>query len=119
MTKESNYGKVITGSGELEIIDFVQANYLDNRTITVASLEDGSYALLVENPESSGRNTISKMWLSKESTVGLFSTISMHFEAKGINLLDELKQAVNSDGKISYGISDNLQKLKDDDKTSS
>jgi hypothetical protein len=37
----------------------------------------------------------------------------MHFEAKGINILDEIKQAVNSDGKISYGISDNLKKIND------
>jgi hypothetical protein len=111
--ENSKYGKIVTGIGELEIIDFVQANYVDNRTITVASLEDGSYALAVENPESSGRATTSKMWLSKESTIALFSTISMHFEAKGINILDEIKQAVNSDGKISYGISDNLKKIND------
>ena len=113
--EKNKYGKVVTGSGELEVIDFVQATYVDNRVITVASLEDGSYALAVENPASSGRNPTSQMWLSKESTIGLFSTISMHFEAKGINLLDEIKQAVKSNGKISYSISDNLQKINQDE----
>jgi len=117
--KDSKYGKVVTGSGELEIIDFVQATFKDNRVITVATLEDGSYALLVENPESSGRNAVSKMWLSKESTLGLFSTISMLFEAKGIDMIEELRQTVNSDGKISYGLSDNLQKLKDNEEATS
>jgi hypothetical protein len=110
--EESGYGKVITGNGStIAIADYVQANYKDNRLISVSTLEDGSYVLLVENPESSGRATSNQMWLSQESVIGLVGTIMLHMEAKGIDMEQLMRAAVNPGSSIiQYSMSDNLQK---------
>jgi len=49
------YGKITIGYGtseqkELQIIDFVQAHFKDNRVITISQIEDGSFVSAVENP---------------------------------------------------------------------
>lgn len=97
------YGYITVGSKDepkqINIIEFIQATFNDNRLITVAELEDGSYCLTVENPESSGRHSQNKMWLSKESFVGLLTTSMMFFEAKGENMQELIKQATNSGGR--------------------
>ncbi len=110
--KTEDYGKIITGDGsQLSISDYVQANYKDNRVISVGTLEDGSYVLSVENPESSGRATKNQMWLSKESMIGLVGTIMLHMDAKGINMEELLRDSVNPSSKtIQYSMSDNLKR---------
>lgn len=113
--EKPNYGKVVTPEGELTIIDFVRARYIDNRLVSVASVEDGSFILSVENPESTGRNPSNKMWLSKESLVGLFSTISLLFEAKDMDMQELLLSAVDPSRLISYELSPNLKRPFEDE----
>lgn len=108
---ENKYGTITVGtagdSKELAITDFIRAQYVDHRLISIVGIEDGSTALLVENPESSGRATSQNMRLSKESLIGLLSTIMLYYSLKGINLEAELKAASAKD-KIEYSGSDNL-----------
>ncbi|GAA4391780.1 hypothetical protein [Hymenobacter koreensis] len=108
----SNYGTVTTGFGtaqqrELPITDFVQANYVNNRVISVMGINGESIVASVENPESSGRNPKQVMYLSRESFVGLLSTGFLYFSCKGESLEDLLKEAVQKQA-IEYNYSDNL-----------
>lgn len=108
----NDYGKIITGDGtQIAVADYVRANYKDNRLISVSTLEDGSYVLVIENPASSGRATSNQMWLSQESVIGLVGTIMLHMEAKGINMEQLMRAAVNpGTNLIYYSMSDNLEK---------
>lgn len=108
---ENKYGTITVGtagdSKQLAISDYIRAQYADHRLVSVVGIEDGSTVLLVENPESSGRATSQNMRLSKESLIGLLSTIMLYYSLKGINLEAELKAASTKD-KIEYSGSDNL-----------
>jgi hypothetical protein len=108
-------GKVTVGYGtsfekEMEVVDFFQAKYSDNRLISICEIENGSLLAVVENPQSTGRNTQSSIWLSKESFIGMISTAFLYFEAKGESFQDLLKSAVEN-GHIDYTFSDNLNAL--------
>lgn len=108
-------GKVTVGFGtteqrEMEIIDFVQAEFKDHRLISISEIEDGSLVTVVENPKSSGRNTQATIWLSKESFVGMLSTAFIYFSAKGQDLGKLMQEAVERN-KIDYTFSDNLTAL--------
>jgi len=108
-------GKIIVGYGtaeqrELEIVDFVQAEYKDHRLISISQIEDGSFAAVVENPQSSGRNTQTTIWLSKESFLGMLSTAFLYFSAKGEDLGELMKDVVEKDD-IQYSHSDNLTSI--------
>lgn len=109
--EKSKYGTITVGtpndSKQLEILDFIRAEYTDHRLISVVGIEDGTTALLIENPESSGRATTNTMRLSRESLIGLLSTIMLYYSLKGIDLEAELKAAAKKD-KIEYSGSDNL-----------
>jgi len=113
--KES-YGKVTVGVGSLEqkeinIIDFVQASFKDNRLITISTLEnDEGYLLSIENPQSSGRNLTQNMWLSKESFMGLITTSFIFWNCKNVDL-EKLLQMSVADNDVDYRISDNLQQF--------
>lgn len=110
------YGKITVGYGtslqkELQIIDFVQAKYKDNRVITVSEIEDGSFTATVENLISTDRNPQSTIWLSKESFMGLLTTAMMYFTIKGEDIQKEVELSL--DGKqIDYSFSDNLTEFK-------
>ena len=109
--KQAKYGQLTAGPPserkQLNIIDFVQANFNDNRTVTVSEVEDGSYCITVENAVSTGRNPQSSIWLSKESVVAMSATILVYFGVKGISMEDMLKEAVK-DGIVDYKCSDNI-----------
>ena len=105
-------GKITVGFGtkeqrELAIEEFVQSRFKDSRLFSILKIEDGSFAISIENPPSTGR-TNQQMWLSKESLVGLTSAIMLYFEVKGENLTDLLKDATNNE-KIEYSYSDNIE----------
>lgn len=107
------YGKIRVGVGtnqqkELEIIDFVQARFKNNRIISISQIEDGSFVGAVENPPSSGRSTQSTIWLSKESFFGLLSTAMLYFNLKGEDMQKLLEESVEG-GKVDYSFSDNLK----------
>ena len=106
------YGKITVGYGtpdqkELQIVDFLQAQFKDHRLISISEIEDGSIASAVENPPSTGRHSQASIWLSKESLIGLLSTAILYFNLKGEDLEDLFKQAVAKD-EIEYTYSDNL-----------
>ena len=105
-------GKITVGYGtaeqrELEIVDFVQAEFKDHRLISISQIEDGSLVAVVENPVSSGRNTQATIWLSKESFVGMLSAAFLYFSAKGEDLGELMKSVIESEY-INYTYSDNL-----------
>jgi hypothetical protein len=106
------YGKVTVGSGtsqqrEIEISEFLQANFKDNRLASVIKLEDGSFICGVENPSSSGRNAQSTIWLTKESLIGMIATAALYFKIKGEDLQDLIEDSAQSED-IEYRYSDNL-----------
>lgn len=108
-------GKVTIGYGsdeqkELEILDFVQAEYISNRLISISQLEDETFILSVENPKSSGRNEQSIMRLSEESFMGLVSTCMLYLSAKEYDIQELLSKSVR-DNKVEYCFSDNLKGL--------
>lgn len=108
------YGKITVGYGtsdqkELQVVDFLQAKFKDNRVISISQIEDGTFIGAVENPPSTGRNTQSTIWLSKESLIGLLSTAMLYFNIKGEDLQSLLEQSTQGKD-IDYSISDNLQK---------
>jgi hypothetical protein len=105
-------GKITVGYGtaeqrELEITDFIQANFLDNRLISISGIEDGSIVAAVENPASSGRNTQATIWLSKESFVGMIASAFIYFSSKGEDLGELTKDCVIKND-IEYSYSDGL-----------
>jgi hypothetical protein len=111
--KEEGYGSVSYYDEnyikhEHKIVDHIQARYVDNRLITIAGVDDGTTILSVENPESTGRAKTSQMRLSRESMVGLLSTVMLYYDAKGINLQKELEETAVG-GKIEYSVTDNLK----------
>lgn len=113
--KPKSRGKVTVGYGQsgqsdLEIVDFVQAEYLDHRLVSISQLEDESYCLVVENPISTSRNPQSVMRLSKESFIGLLSTSFLYFSCKGEDLGEMMKEVVESEN-IQYTFSDNLKAI--------
>jgi hypothetical protein len=113
------YGSVVVGCGlgqiqkELAVIDFVQSEYKDHRLITTALLEDNSYIVSVENPESSGRNSSNTLRLSEESYIGLVSNAYLYFTAKGMDMEAMLKNAIDQKHQIEYSYSDNLIPIDD------
>lgn len=108
------YGKITVGVGtaerrELEVVDFVQAKYIDGRTVSVSQIEDDSMTITVENIPSSGRAAQANIWLSKESVIAVLSTAILYFNLKGQDLEELFKTSIESD-KIDYRFSDNLKK---------
>lgn len=106
-------GKITVGLGadqrEVEITDFVQSTFKNNRIVSVAGLEDGGMVLSVENPPSTGRATQANIWLSEESVLGLISTCFLYFSSKGKNVEDLFLNSVNNSDMVDFVYSDNLK----------
>lgn len=107
-------GSIIVGYGtsqqrEVEIANYLQANFKDHRLISVMQLVDNSYVVGVENPESTGRGTKSTIWLSQESLIGVLTTSILYFTKKGVDLEKILKEAVSSKETIDFIHSGNLK----------
>lgn len=92
------------GSKQLDIIDLIRSEFKDHRLITVAKLEDNSFMLSVENPQSSGRAIQSNMRLTEESLLGLLASCMIYFEHNSIDLSNKLLELINSDN-IQYSYS--------------
>jgi hypothetical protein len=105
-------GKITVGEEgqkkQLEIIDFVQAQFKDNRLIAIAGIEDGTLVLSIENPLSTGRSGQTNIWLSKESALGLMSTCFLYFGCKGENIEKLFMDSVANNDLIDFTCSDNL-----------
>lgn len=102
--------KVGTATNEpklLKIVEYVQAQFDGGRIISVNEIEDGSFAISVENPNNSDRSSQS-IWLHRESLVGVISTVMLMFNLKDLDLLALIEEA--SGGKdIDYNFSKKLQ----------
>lgn len=95
---------------ELEVTDFVKANYKDGREISLITAEDDSVFLEVTNPEGSGRNPEQILRLSPESLIGVLSTAFIYYSAKNIDMGQELQKALAASAEqIHFQFSDNLQ----------
>lgn len=113
------YATIAAGSPserKIAIIDFIQAVFLDNRVVSISSLENNEgYILAVENVKSSGREPMASMWLSEESFMGLFGAAVIFWNCKGVDLEKMMeKSAVNNE--VKYRISDNLKDFQNADK---
>lgn len=109
---KTEYGTITVATGtaqqrELKIINTVQAQFKDHRLVTVAEIEDGSYLVSVENPESTGRSS-QKMWVSKESLIAAFGALTIYSNCKGWDLIEEYKACCVANN-IGYHFSDNLK----------
>ena len=114
-----SYGKITVAYGsdkqrELEVLDFVQAKYIDNRTVSVSSIEDGTNSITVENNISTGRAPQQSIWLSKDSFKALLSTIFLYLQVKGINISEDLKDCIEGNT-LNYKFSDNLKPITNED----
>lgn len=85
------------GKEKLGIVDFVQSSFVDNRVVTVAKLEDGSYGLSVENTISSGRALQSSMRLTEKSLLALMSSCMLYFHHNDVNLEEKLQSIMTSE----------------------
>ncbi len=102
-------GKItIEGGGVIEIEDFVQAFFKDGRVASVCGLEDGSLALVVNNPSSSGRAAQAAIRLSKESTMALIFTCFLYFFGHGDSVDSLFKSSVENSEVLEFTYSDNL-----------
>ncbi len=111
-------GKITVGYGsaeqkEIDILDFVQSTYKDNRVITAAGLEDGSMLISVENPASTGRAPQANIWLSKESVLGIISTCFLYFGSKGENIESLFLRSLKDKEIVEFTCSDNLNGISD------
>lgn len=95
---------------DLEIVSVVQSTFKDNRLVTVAKLEDNSYCLSVENPQSSGRAMVSTMRLTEDSFIGLLATSFMYFEHNKEDLTEKVQTLINNDI-VQYRFNDNNPEL--------
>lgn len=114
--KKESFGKITIGVGttlrrELNIIDYVQCKFKDNRVCTISKIEDGSYSLTIENPESSGRNPQSSIWLSKDSYLSLIAASFIYWGCKGEDAETLIKQVMEGN-KVEYNFSNNLKDFK-------
>ena len=118
MSDKKSYGQLTVGFGtrlerKLDIVDFVQANYKDNRLVHVSMTEEDAIVVTVENPPSTGRAPQSSIYLSKESLLAALSTVFIYFSCKGEDLPSLLKE-ITTNEMIDYGYSDNLSPIKQD-----
>lgn len=105
-------GKAKVGAGtqqekEMEIMDFVQAIFKDDRKVSIAKLEDGSMIISVDNPVSSGRCPSSDICLSEESVMAVMNTVLIYFLSKGRNIKELVRNSLSSGDieiKYSYNI---------------
>jgi len=112
MAEKKEYGHVTVGfetptETKLEVMEFIQTIYNDNRKITISKLEDDTLFLTVENPKETQRAEQVMMRLSKESFVGLITTCLMYANSTGMDLQGELSKQMGDD-KVQYSHSDNI-----------
>lgn len=82
---------------EIDITDYVRAEFKDHRLCTVVRTEENTFVLAVENPASSGRNPLSQMHLTEESMLGLLNAIFLYYMHNNIDIEAKMKELVNSD----------------------
>jgi len=115
MSDKKTYGEVRCLEKGVEttkqVESYVQARFTDNRLISVSKLEDETYVLAVENPESTGRATAVHMRLTEESLIGLVTTIHMHINCDSADSEKMLQEATKGKS-VDYSFSDNLKTFK-------
>lgn len=85
----------------LDIINFVQVEFKDNRLVSMGETNEGTYILSVENPEDSERNRQTSIHLTEESLIGLIATIHLFFKETSFPLSEKLGEILK-DGQMEY-----------------
>lgn len=111
--KEHDYGHATIGYGTPEeqkvaIIEFIKADFKDNRLISCIKLENESIIIAVENPASSGRDPLQSMMLSKESAIGIMSTLTLYFNSTEKDLIKTMEESAGRND-INYSCSHNIK----------
>lgn len=112
---KNNYGEVVLGAGneneKHNIINYLGCGFANGRWITISEIDkENHFTLIVENPESTGRNPSQKMLLSGESLVGIAASIMFYLNAKGIDFHEEFSKSLGGT-ELQYSVSDNLKPL--------
>lgn len=108
---DKNTIKVLDVQGnpkEMEILDFIQASFVGNRTVTIGKIEDGNYLLNIVRKPETGESIQSYMFLTKESMIALFATMSLYFSATGEDVDKLLKEVIDHDS-MDYILSPNIE----------
>lgn len=108
-TKNKSYGKILVEGKELDIINFIQATFKDNRLVTVSETEIGTFAISIKNKIESGRYPEVINHLTKDSFVAMLGACAAYFMQKNENLNDLIREMTN-DESFSFNVSDNLYK---------
>lgn len=86
---------------ELEITDLVRSTFKDHRLCTIARTEEGTFVLSVENPQSSGRATMSQMHVTEESMLSLVSCVCLYYHVNQVDMDAKLRDVAEKDS-IQY-----------------
>lgn len=110
--EKGKYGVATVGVGttmprEINIESFLKLELHDHRLCSCIKLEDNSYVLSCENPNSTGRATEATIWLSEKSLLGVLMSAHMHFMAQGIDLMELTTESSKNDS-FDYYFSDNM-----------
>ena len=108
---DKNTIKVLDAQGnpkEMEILDFIQASFVGDRTVTIGKIEDGNYLLNIVRKPETGEPIQSYMFLTKESMIALFATMSLYFSATGEDVDKLLKEVIDHDS-MDYILSPNIE----------
>lgn len=82
---------------ELAITDMVRSVFKDHRMCTIARTEENTFVLAIENPKSTGRNTLNQMHLTEESLLALTNSIFLYYMHNGIDINQKMKDLIDSD----------------------
>lgn len=96
--EEKSFITVGVGTPEerkIEMKRFMQFQFTGNRLVTITEQVDGSFCILVENPESSGR-TNQKVWLSRESFLAVVCSLNLFLGDMETDLSKELLALANN-----------------------
>lgn len=93
---------------QVEILDFVQATFADNRVASTVELVDDTFILSIENPFSSGRNPHQSIRVGRESFIGLLLTSFLYLDGKGINVAELLAKAIGNE-ELNYSFSEGIK----------
>ena len=97
-----NYGEITVGNEKISITEISRIEFKDKRFVTIAETEKESYVVMVENLESSGRNTKQHLHLTRVSFISLFSAIMMHLEMKGENVENLINECVSDENVFRF-----------------
>lgn len=90
-----------------EVKNFLRSTFKDHRLISVVEVdqeEENTFIISVENPESTGRATVSNIHLSKQSFSAVIAACMLFQMGKEVDLDKELRESVQGEAvEFSFG----------------